>query len=134
MILHSPDSRLFKPGAITHEAGLFNEHGEFDGANEALTKLVGEHLGKHYPGHPWGVSSEIEHGIVRICLQGFAQWPVIIHVASLKGDSSMRAVTRHAGELLERLKMPRKGFSLTDWQTANRALPAHFNRNKKAPV
>ena len=133
--MSNADSRLFTAhkAPLLHERGLFNLEGQFDAANEAMCKLIGEKLAAVYPGHPWGVMSEIEHGIVKIALQGFTQWPVVIKVSTLKGDPSLRAVVKYAGELLERLNMPRKGFNLADWKTANTLRPWHFHRNSKAP-
>ncbi len=130
-----PDHRVFTLENATHvrERGLFDPYGDFDAANDAMCKLIGRKLAEVYPGHPWGVISEIEHGIVKICLQGFPQWPVLIKVVTLKGDPSLRAVTKYAGELLERLNLPRKGFSLADWKAATILRPYHFHRNAKAP-
>lgn len=118
---------------VLHERGLFNPDGEIDAANEALAREIGRKLGQVYPGHPWGVMAEIEHGIVKVAIQGFTQWPYVIHVATLKADPTMRSVVRAGGELLERFKMPRKGFSLADWRAANARTPYHFHRTKKAP-
>jgi hypothetical protein len=130
----SADSRLFRFNeAPSHEWGLFNASGRFDAANEAMCKRVGNKLAQTYPGHPFGVIAEVEHGIVKVCLQGFTQWPYVIKVDTLKGDPSLRSVVKAGGELLERLKMPRKGFSFADWRAANAAMPYHFNRNRKAP-
>ena len=129
-----PDSRLFqfrKP--VQHERGLFNADGSLDQANESLAKMIGRKLAETYPGHPWGVMAEIEHGVVKIALQGFTQWPVVIKVSTLKSDPGLRSVVKHAGELLERLKLPRKGFSLADWRAANSRHFWHFNRNARAP-
>lgn len=130
-----PDHRTFtlENGHHVRERGLFDPYGDFDAANDALCKLVGRKLADTYPGHPWGVIAEIEHGIVKIALQGFTQWPVLIKVSTLKGDPSLRAVVKYAGELLERLQLPRKGFNLADWKAANTRLPWHFNRNARAP-
>eukprot|EP01030_Chromulinospumella_sphaerica_P021264 gene21264-21194_t len=119
---------------VMTENGLFNSRGELDAANEALCKLIGEKLNNEFPGHPWVVRSEIEHGIVKIEMQGFAQWPMTIKVANLKGDSSMALVKRYAGELLERLNLPRAGFSLDDWRSAVHKRPWHFFRNAQAPM
>jgi hypothetical protein len=128
------DRRLFQPGAVSHNHGLHDPDGELDAANAAMCKLIGEKLAKHYPGHPWAVASEIEHGIVKIALQGFMQWSYIVHVKTLKGDPSLRAIVRAGGEILERLRMPRTGFDLGDYVKATTAMPHHFFRNKKAPV
>lgn len=133
--MSSADHRIFTPAkaSILTERGLFNREGQFDAANEAMCKLIGRKLAEVYPGHPWGVVSEIEHGVVKIALQGFTQWPVTIRVSTLKGDPSLRAVVKYAGELLERLQLPRKGFSLADWKNATTLRPWHFHRNARAP-
>lgn len=129
------DSRLFgfEGRKIETERGLFNPHGDFDAANAEMCRRIGRKLMETYPGHPWGVSSEIEHGIVKVMLQGFPQWPMVIHVETLKSDPGLRSVVKWAGEILERLGMPRKGFSSADWRRANTIKPWHFNRNSKAP-
>lgn len=129
------DSKLFTMnGQIEHTHGLFNEHGYFDEANATLTRMVGERLMQAYPGHPWGVCSEIEHGVIKISLQGFNQWCHVIKVERLKGDPAMKVVLKAAGEMLERFKMPRKGFDMASWMAANKKYPSHFNRFTKPPV
>ena len=133
--MSSADSKLFTMGGqVAHSHGFFNEDGYFDNANATLTRMVGERLMAAYPGHPWGVCSEIEHGIVKISLQGFNQWCHVLKVERRKGDPAMRPVLKAAGEMLERFKMPRKGFSFADWHAASRKYPAHFNRFTKPPV
>ena len=127
------DRRIFADRKITTENGLFNDQGELDAANHALAQLVMDKLNNDYQGHPWNVAAEIEHGIVKFYLQGFQQWPMVIHVSSLMGDPSMRVVRKFGGELLERLGMPRKGFDLADWRRAMSIKPWHFHRNAKAP-
>jgi hypothetical protein len=130
-----PYDHVFRPSTeILVEHNVTDEHGLLDQANRDLVNLVGNKLAQDYPGHPWGVIAEIEHGIVKVCIQGFSQWPYIIHVSTLKSDPSLRSVREAGGHLLERLKMPRKGFSMADWKSATAALPWHFNRNRQAPV
>ena len=130
------DSQLFKfeGQKIMSERGLFDPRGDLDAANAEMCRRVGRKLAEAYPGHPFGVVSEIEHGIVKICLQGFTQWPMVIHVSTLKNDPGLRRVVKYGGEILERLGLPRKGFSSADWRAANALRPWHFNRNKRAPV
>ena len=130
----SADQKIFTLAEGSHTHGYRNEDGYFDEANASLGKFVGEALAKFYPGHPWGISSEIEHGIVKICIQGFTQWQSVIHVNSLKGDPSLKKVMRLAGELLERLNMPRNGFKMDAWRAANQKMPQHFYRNAKPPA
>lgn len=128
------DQKLFQLAAGSNTHGFHNEEGYFDAANSELCKAVGEKLAHHYPGHPWGVASEIEHGIVKIAIQGFTQWQYVLKISRLKGDPAMKAVMRAGGEMLERLKMPRNGFSMDAWRAASKAMPQHFYRNAKPPV
>lgn len=129
------DSRIFSlaDAELSVERGLFNPHGYYDAANEAMCRLLGEKLASVYPGYPWGVVSEIEHGIVKIAIAGFTQWPITIRVNSLKGDPSLKLLVKLAGELLERLQLSREKFSMADFMSATRRLPSHFYRNAKAP-
>lgn len=135
-ILHgNADHRLYKPSSqVSHEHGFHDMQGQRAAANERLVKMVGNKLAQLYPGHPWFVSAEIEHGIVKVALQGFAQWPYVIHVATIKSDPGLYCVREAGGHILERLKMPRHGFSLADYVTATRAMPQQFFRNRKAPI
>ncbi len=121
-------------GRPEYESHVLDEHGDLKAANDSLCQDVGRALAKFYPGHPWYVLAEIESGIVRVAIQGFLQWPYIIHVKTLKSDPHMKIVREAGGHLLERLRMPRKGFSIADWQMANQRHNHLFNRNKAAPV
>ena len=131
--MSTADSKLFALAEGSHTHGFHNDNGYFDEANAELGKAVGTALARFYPGHPWGVASEIEHGILKICIQGFTQWQFVLKISRLKGDPAMKAVMRAGGELLERLGMPRKGFSMDAWRAANQAMPQHFFRNAKPP-
>ena len=121
-------------GETEAELNVFDEDGGLQGANDSLCRDVGAALSRWYPGHPWMVRAEIENGIVRVAIQGFVQWPYIIHVATLKSDPGLLAVREAGGHLLERFRMPRRGFSLADWRGANGRHNHLFNRNKPAPV
>lgn len=133
--MSNADSKLFVMDThVEHSHGFFNEHGYFDTANETLCELVGDRLKNYYPGHPWGVKSELEHGIIKICLKGFEQWSYVIHAHRLKGDPAMKAVRDAAGEMLERFGMPRAGFKFDHWHSAVKKYPSHFNRFTKPPT
>ena len=127
------DAKVFGPMREEHTRGVFNEDGQFDAANQTLVRRIGSFLTKKYPGHPWAVSSEIEHGHVKIAIQGFQQWPYVIRLTDLSADPRMDCVMRGAGELLERLKMPRSTFNLADWKSATTRMPLHFMRNRNDP-
>lgn len=126
--------RAFQLGQAEHGRSAFDPEGKLRGANDRLMRMVADVLLRHYPGHPWGVASEIEHGIVKVSLMGFVQWPYVIHISTLKNDPGLRSVVEAGGHLLERFRMPRRGFSMADWQSAMKRTPWHFHRNKKAPV
>lgn len=119
---------------IEHSTTVHDEAGALRAANERLCRHVGEALQRLYPFHPWAVSAEIEHGIVKVALTGFQQWPYVINVQTLKSDPSLSSVKKAGGELLERFQMPRAAFSPADWIVATQKMPWHFNRNAQAPV
>ena len=128
------DKKLFSlDSPITHDNGLFNGDGQHDAMNAWVCKQIGEKLAQVYPGHPWGVCSEVEHGIAKIMLGGFTQWTVTIKLSTLKSDPALTSVVKYAGELLERLKLPRGEFNLALHREAMARLPYHFNRNATAP-
>ncbi|MEN6302268.1 MAG: hypothetical protein ABFD96_06045 [Armatimonadia bacterium] len=128
------DAKLFQFNRqIQHDNGLFNEGGKYDAANAWVCEQVGRKLAQAYPGHPWGVIAEVEHGIVKFCLAGFSQWTMTIRIDTLKSDPGLKSVVKYAGELLERLKLPRKGFDLGLHREAMAKYPHHFNRNARAP-
>ena len=52
----------------------------------------------------------------------------------LEGGANASLLLYRADEKLERLNLPRKGFSLSDWRSAEAARTWVFNRNKKAPT
>lgn len=120
-------------GPILTEHGTFNSTGELDAANDAMCDLIARKLIATYDKRPWGVVSEIEHGIVKIYLQGFTQWPVTIRVATLKGDPSLKAVTKYAGEMLERFGLSREKYSFDAHREAMHRMPHHFFRNAPIP-
>lgn len=125
--------RLDFSGPIITEHGTFNSLGELDAANQAMCDLIARKLLQIHDKRPWGVVSEIEHGIVKIYLQGFTQWPVVIKIATLKGDPSLKSVTKYVGELLERLGLSREKYDFSAHREAMAKFPHHFNRNAPPP-
>src|SRR5262249_28003701 len=89
-------------------------------ADLAMTKAIAERLELHYPAHPWMVMVSHAQGIATIKL------PVLMkrnqcYVTPLPTSGSapgMRCVMRPAGELLERLDVPRHGFRLDSFLQA----------------
>ena len=117
---------------IKHEHGLFND-GQFDAMNEWVVKEIGQKLAKVYPGYPWGVSAEVEHGICKIQLAGLAQWGAIIKLETLKSDPNLNSVMRRAGELLETFKLARGEGDFSKFREVLHRYPHHFYRNAPVP-
>lgn len=131
--MSTADARLYNGRNETHQRTGRNPNGEYDLANSALMHHVMGVLEKNFPGNPWSVEAEVEQGVCKIGLQGFDQWKHVIHIKSLKGDPKLTPVVTAAGELLERLNMPRGGFTLGDWRSALNKHPSYFNRHSKPP-
>lgn len=124
------DHRIFNgQRKETHSHGFHNGQGEFDVANSTLGHIVKGTLDMEYPGHPWMVTAEVEHGIVKIALSGIAHWAMVVKVADMKGDPGMKVVKKMAGELLERYGMSRSNFSMADWQKASKLFSNVRNRD-----
>lgn len=122
-------------GGVVHdpEHSSINEGGRYDAMNEWVCKEIGQKLMFVYPGHPWSVIAQVESGIAKIFLEGFSQWVVVIKISTLKSDPGLKSVVKYAGELLERLKLPRAGFDMGAFREALHRHPHHFNRNARAP-
>lgn len=133
-IINRDPSRFYQTSHVRHEAETFHDRdGQFHAANERLAHRIMQKLLAHYDCPFWNISAEIEHGIVKIWLQNFSQWPYIIKISTLKADPGLKSVVKAGGELLERFKIPRSSFSVADYLSATRAMPQAFFRNAKAP-
>lgn len=98
----------------THEK-LGEEHVDpFLAADVTLTAQIAECLERHYPSHPWMVKVTHAQGVAMISLPLLmdAKQPYVLHIANLKGDPTLKRVMRAGGAILERLNLPRQGFSL----------------------
>ncbi len=99
----------------------------FAAADMALTKRIAAVVDHHYPGHPWLIVSDHKQGIVKIKIpqfMGATNWGVI-WISTLKSDPGMRSIIRICGEILERYRIPRVGFSRDDFLTALSGIPKH---------
>jgi hypothetical protein len=79
-----------------------------DQANFTIAKEVAETLDKHYSGHAWMVTAEVEQGIVKVWngkLSG--TWGFIVNMADLANDPKMKIVIKAGGEILERYNLSR---------------------------
>lgn len=134
-IISKTSERFHAPGQVRHERGTFHDPElRYAALNTSLCKRIMEVLLKHYSSPFWCIEAAVEHGIVKIWMQGFAQWPYVIKISTLKGDPGMKAVVEAGGHLLERLRIPRSSFNIADYKAALSLHPSAFSRNKKAPV
>ncbi len=86
-------------------------------------------LTEHYPGHPWWVTADHEHGYATIRLPYYdklrvnkdAAWAYILHIHNLNSDPTLRRVVKAGGEMLERYGLPRERQSV-DYETRLRAV------------
>ena len=99
-------------------------------ADLALTYQIAEKLEQHYPAHPWRVAVSHAQGVAMIKLPILmrADQQYVLHIEALKTDPGLKLVVRAGGDLLERHKMPRAGFSLTPFLEARDAV---HNRRKR---
>ena len=79
-------------------------------ADLTLTARIAAALERHYPAHPWMVKVQHAHGVAMVSLPLLMKQPYILHIDKL--DPGLNRVVMAAGELLEKLNMPRHGFSL----------------------
>lgn len=90
----------------------------------AVVRKAGAIIERHYPGHPFEIRVDAKQGVLMLRLNPLMglYWHVI-HLSTLVGDPSYRAVIRAAGEILERYQMPRAGFSLDHFLAARAQVP-----------
>lgn len=77
--------------------------------DETATANIGKHLAIKYPGYPWLV--QVDGGVATIrnlALSG--KWGFVIHQNKI--DNDFKAITRAAGELLERYNLTRGAINL----------------------
>ncbi len=91
----------------------------WEAQNRALARRIWEVLQLHYPGHQWVVAASHEQGGAFIDFPMFTTWRYFIRLVDLKGDPGMKAVVRAGGEILERYRLPRSGFSVADLVAAH---------------
>ena len=95
-----------------------------------LCIAVLEDLAKHYPGHPWLITADVQAGSVVIDL-GYEKpahlrnFGYLLHAQTLMDPGGQRRVMRAAGELLERFGIARgAGQSETAQRAAAHGLDA----------
>lgn len=120
---HTWDGRRYESGG---------RRDQYDAANKRLAQEIWQKLQYHYPGHPWKVFTNIKQGIALIELPLFTSKQFIINLKDLIGDPGMHVVMKGAGEFLERYEMPRSGFDISHYLTAQAKFKPWFNMNKLA--
>ncbi len=86
----------------------------------SLAKRIGEHLEKKYPLHHFETYVDGAGGIAQIKLPILpAGWGMVVKLSELNGDPGMRCIDNAAGELLERLNLPRGRLDRDRWREAS---------------
>lgn len=102
--------------------GSIDPHRQFD---LFVATRIGEILSHHYPGYPWKITSNAQQGIVHfsipVLMGPTLNW--LIRLAQW-GDLNPKMVIDGAGQLLERMNLPRTGFEVMSF------LEARANKNK----
>lgn len=112
----------------------FEDVGTPNMADQDLCRAVLEDLARHYPGHPWMITADIQQGSLVIDLGyekplAFRNFAYMLHASTLMGPGGQAAVMRAAGELLERFGVARgPGASDTAKAAAENGLIANDTR------
>lgn len=107
------------------------EHDDFAAADMALTKNLATYIEGTYPGHPWYIETSHFQGVVKINIPMLCgQWFYTVRISDLHTDPGFKTVLRKCGELLERLRMPRCGYSHADFLAAEERTPIRAVRSQ----
>ena len=93
-------------------------------ADMDTARKIGRVLEYHYKAYPWLVHVSSKQGLASISLpilMDGAAYHIKLH--DLNSDPGMVSVVRGAGEILERYRIPRSGFSGADFVAALRRNP-----------
>ena len=104
-------------------------------ADLAMSKQLAELKEECYPGHPFEFEVDTSQGVILISLPAL-MGPInryVVHIRDLYGDPKMTAVKRGCGEILERYRLPRTGYSRDDFAAAVTARPVVFRRHEDVP-
>lgn len=103
--------------------GIITSPDEFkaSAATVLLVKRIGDLLERQFPGWSWAISPDERGGVVTIrSLRLDARYGYLLHTAKIQNDPQLRAITRAAGEILERAGVPRGRYSYEAWKQAKR--------------
>lgn len=97
--------------------------------DEVIAKEVADLLLRHYPGYLWAVSIDSRETVGMLDIRNLSlsgKWGFRFPLKEyLDGLDTRRKVVRAGGEMLERYRMPRRGFSADDY--ANIPVDRHGN-------
>lgn len=110
-----------------------NEPDPYHAQNASLAKRMWEVLQLHYPGQPITTGANHAQGIAMLYFPIFTRWPYIVKLNTLKADPGMKTIVRAAGEILERYRVPRAGFTVSDLVTALERWQPKFTNAWKPP-
>lgn len=88
-----------------------------------LAKQMAEILQKQYPGHQWATFADSKQGIVWVAIPALMgpSLRFVIHVNKMTSYPEMcKELREAAGQILERFKIKRGGFSLLDFIAARK--------------
>jgi hypothetical protein len=121
----------------TYRAEGKGDHGAdpdpYHEANQSLARRMWEVIQLHYPGQPLTTGANHAQGVAMIYFPIFTKWPYIIKINNLKADPGMRRVVRAAGEILERYRVPRMGFTTSDLVSALDKWQPRYTSSWKPP-
>lgn len=109
--------------------GRSDDYAAFD---MQIAKGIGELLNKHYFAYPWKSYADSQQGVVGFSIPEL-MGPTLHYVINLKqfSDLTPELIVRHAGELLERMHLPRGQIDMAQylWAKQNRD-KFHFGDKK----
>lgn len=109
------------------------EHDPHAAADAALTRHIAQIVERHYPGHPWFIEVSHRQGIIKINLPALMkQNYFVVHIRQTWTDPALTYIKRGCGEILERFRLPRAGYSHDEYLSALHARPLWRFRNDNA--
>lgn len=100
--------------------------------DDALCRHIAPLLEEFYPGHPWFVAVEHEQGVIKINLPALMkQNYYVIHIYAIQTNpfELREQIKKGCGQILERYKLPRAGYSAADYLQALHDRPIQTLRN-----
>lgn len=111
------------------------ESDPFAAADVELTKKVAAVLQAYHGNVPFMAEVSHRQGLVTISIPTLMGNGACyaVHIKSLHSDPGMKAIRNACGELLERFRLPRSGFSPSDFAIAINSRPLFERMNGAVP-